>query len=147
MDNSEQWGWAIADLDNDGHKDICSGVSITRYVRISARGVYTLSNLNGPSIFTQGMSMADMNNDGRVDVYACHDNGAPNIWFTDANGVPQYQATYIDWSTNPASDMSGNYGSTFTDFDDDGDIDLHISHCRQGVNLSLIHISEPTRPY
>ncbi|MBK6542361.1 MAG: VCBS repeat-containing protein [Flavobacteriales bacterium] len=134
VDNSEQWGWAIADLDNDGHKDICSGVSITRYLRISARGVYTLSNLNGPSIFTQGMSMADMNNDGRVDVYACHDNGAPNIWFTDANGVPQYQATYIDWSTNPASDMSGNYGSTFTDFDDDGDIDLHISHCRQGVN-------------
>jgi hypothetical protein len=30
--------------------------------------------------------------------------------------------------------MSGNYSSTFTDFDNDGDIDLHIAHCRQGVN-------------
>ena len=24
VDNSNQWGWAIADLNNDGHKDICS---------------------------------------------------------------------------------------------------------------------------
>ncbi|MCB9170581.1 MAG: VCBS repeat-containing protein [Flavobacteriales bacterium] len=134
VDNSNQWGWAIADLNNDGHKDVVSGVSITRYLQISARGVYTLSNLNGPSIFTQGMSIADMNGDGWLDVYACHDNGAPNIWFNDGAGTPLYQATYIDWSTNPASDMSGNYGSTFTDFDNDGDIDLHISHCRQGVN-------------
>ncbi|MEO8734559.1 MAG: FG-GAP-like repeat-containing protein, partial [Flavobacteriales bacterium] len=44
---------------------------------------------------------------------------------------------YIDWTTvsdMPAGDMSGNYGSCFTDFDNDGDLDLYISHCRQGVN-------------
>ena len=134
VDNSQQWGWAIADLNNDGHKDICSGVSTTRFLNISARGVFTLTNLNGPTIFTQCMSMADMNNDGRVDVYACNDVGPNNIWITDANGVPQYNANVMNWTTNPASDMSGNYSSTFTDFDNDGDIDLHIAHCRQGVN-------------
>lgn len=134
VDNSEQWGWAIADLNNDGHKDICSGVSTTRFLNISARGVFTLSNLNGPTIFTQCMSMADMDNDGRVDVYACNDVGPNNIWITDAGGIPQYAANFMNWTTNPASDMSGNYSSTFTDFDNDGDIDLHIAHCRQGVN-------------
>jgi hypothetical protein len=134
VDNSEQWGWAIGDLNNDGHKDICSGVSTTRFLNISARGVFTLSNLNGPTIFTQCMNMADMDNDGRVDVYACNDVGPNNIWITDANGIPQYDANFMDWTTNPASDMSGNYSSTFTDFDNDGDIDLHIAHCRQGVN-------------
>ncbi|MBP7408497.1 MAG: VCBS repeat-containing protein [Flavobacteriales bacterium] len=142
VDGSEQWGWAIADLNNDGHKDICSGVSTTRFLSIASRGVYTLSNLNGPTIFTQCMTMADWNNDGRVDVYACNDVGPNNIWITNASGVPQYDADFMDWSTpacasgpvSASDDMSGNYGSTATDFDNDGDIDLHISHCRQGVN-------------
>lgn len=137
VDNDSQWGWAMADLNNDGHKDICSGVSVTKFLNISSRGVYTFTDLNGPSIFTQCMSMADFNNDGRVDVYACNDVGPNNIWITDANGIPQYDANFIDWTTactGTAGDMSGNYGSTVTDFDNDGDVDLHISHCRQGVN-------------
>ncbi|MBK9193477.1 MAG: VCBS repeat-containing protein [Flavobacteriales bacterium] len=137
VDNDNQWGWAMADLNNDGHKDICSGVSVTKFLSISSRGVYTFSDLNGPTIFTQAMSMADFDNDGRVDVYACNDVGPNNIWITDANGVPQYDANVMDWSTSCSGtpgDMSGNYGSTVTDFDNDGDVDLHISHCRQGVN-------------
>jgi hypothetical protein len=142
VDNSNQWGWAIADLNNDGHKDICSGVSTTRFLNISARGVFTLSNLDGPTIFTQCMSMADVDNDGRVDVYACNDVGPNNIWMTNASGTPVYDANVMDWSQTACAsgpvaasdDMSGNYGSVFTDFDGDGDIDLHISKCRQGVN-------------
>lgn len=136
VSNSAQWGWAIADLGNDGHKDIVSGGNHdgTHLVSITARGVYTLAQLNGPNIFQQNMSIGDVDNDGRVDVFACNDIGAPNLWFTDANGVPQINNSYIDWSTNPSSDASGNYGSCFTDFDNDGDLDLHIAHCRQGVN-------------
>jgi len=142
VDGSDQWGWAIADLNNDGHKDICSGVSTTRFLSITARGVYTLSNLNGPTIFTQCMTMADWNNDGRVDVFACNDVGPSNIWITNGSGTPIYDANFMDWSTPACAagpvaasdDMSGNYGSTATDFDNDGDIDLHISHCRQNVN-------------
>lgn len=142
VDNSDQWGWAIADLGNDGHKDICSGVNTTRFLNIASRGVYTLSNLSGPSIFTQCMTMADWDNNGNVDLFACNDVGPSNIYMTDASGVPSYTANVMPWATpacssgpEPASDdMSGNYGSTATDFDNDGDIDLHISHCRQGVS-------------
>lgn len=137
VDGSQQWGWAIADLSNDGHKDICSGVSTTRFLNITGRGQYTLSNLNGPGIFTQCMSMADMDNDGHVDVFACNDVGPSNIWITNSSGVPVYDANFVDWTTacsGTSGDMSGNYSSTFTDFDNDGDIDLHIAHCRQGVN-------------
>ncbi len=132
---SSQWGWAIGDLNNDGHKDICSGSSGQQnFLSITARGVSTFSHLDGPSIFTQCMSMGDMNNDGRTDIFACNDTGAPNIWFTDASGTPVNNNSYINWSTNPASDMSGNYGSCFVDFDNDGDLDFYIAHCRQGVN-------------
>lgn len=139
VSGGEQWGWAIADVDNDGHKDIVSGGHYdgSHFVRISSRGVYTLTDLDGPEIYTQCMSMADVNNDGRVDVLACHDDGPPNLWFTSAGGVPVNNNAYIDWTTactGQSGDMSGNYGSTFTDFDNDGDIDLFISHCRQGVS-------------
>ncbi|HQW86428.1 MAG TPA: CRTAC1 family protein [Flavobacteriales bacterium] len=134
VDGSNQWGWAIADMDRSGHKDIMSGVSVTRYLRITSRGVAQLVNLNGPTIFHQGVSIADMNGDGWADLYACNDVGPNNIWINDGSGNLLYDATFIDWTTTPASDMSGNYASVFTDFDDDGDIDLHISHCRQGVN-------------
>ncbi|MBV6403937.1 MAG: VCBS repeat-containing protein [Flavobacteriales bacterium] len=134
VDGSNQWGWAIADMDRSGHKDIMSGVSVTRYLRITSRGVAQLVNLNGPTIFHQNVSIADMNGDGWADLYACNDVGPSNIWINDGSGNLLYDGNFIDWSTNPGSDMSGNYGSVFTDFDDDGDIDLHISHCRQGVN-------------
>lgn len=131
-----QWGWAIADLDNNGHKDVVSGggYDSTHYLRITSRGVSTLTNLDGPEIFTQCMSIGDIDNNGRLDVFACHDDGPNNLWFTNASGVPVNNNAYINWMTDPDGDMSGNYGSTFTDFDRDGDIDLHISHCRQGVN-------------
>ncbi len=133
---SDQWGWSIGDLGNDGHKDIVSGGNGdgTHFVSIASRGVFTTTALGGPNIFQQNMSMGDIDNDGRVDVYACNDVGAPNLWFTDASGVPQTNNDYINWATTPASDMSGNYGSCFTDFDNDGDLDLHIAKCRQGVN-------------
>lgn len=136
VSNAGQWGWAIADLDNNGHKDVVSGGNGdgTHYVRITSPGVSTTTNLNGPNIFMQNMSIADVNNDGRLDVFGCNDNGPPNLWFTNASGVPINNNSYINWATNPTSDMSGNYGSCFTDFDGDGDIDLYIAHCRQGVN-------------
>jgi len=133
---SGQWGWAIADLDNNGHKDVVSGGSYdgTHYVRITSPGVKTLTDLDGPDIFTQAMSIGDMDNNGRLDVFACHDDGSPNIWFTNPSGVPVNNNAYINWTTVPAHDMSGNYGSCFSDFDSDGDLDLYIAKCRQGVN-------------
>ncbi|HMN06629.1 MAG TPA: FG-GAP-like repeat-containing protein [Flavobacteriales bacterium] len=136
VSNSSQWGWAVADIDHDGHKDIVSGGNYdgTHLVRISARGQYTLSQLPGPNIYQQCMSMADVDGNRHADVFACNDVGAPNLLLTDNNGNPQYAPSYINWATTPPSDMSGNYGSCFTDVDNDGNLDLYIAHCRQGVN-------------
>ena len=136
VSGSGQWGWAIADLDNNGHKDMVSGGNGdgTHYLRISSPGNGALSTLGGSTIFTQAMSIGDIDNNGRLDVFACNDVGPNKLWFTDASGVPIENSGYIDWSSNPTSDMSGNYGSCFTDFDNDGDLDLYIAKCRQGVN-------------
>jgi hypothetical protein len=135
VSNANQWGMAVGDVDGDGHKDFVSGGSYdgVHFVEISARGVYSASDLNNGNMFMQCMNMADINNDGKLDVFGCHDDAAPRIWLNNGSGGLSYN-NYVNFNTTPASDMSGNYGSTFTDFDNDGDIDFHITKCRQGVN-------------
>lgn len=144
VSSAGQWGWAIADIDNNGHKDAVSGGNSdgVHYVRVTSPGASSLVELSGPSIFTQAMSIGDIDNNGRVDVYACNDVGPNNLWFANPSGDLVENSGYINWA-QPAcasgpdaasDDMSGNYGSCFTDFDSDGDIDLYIAKCRQGVN-------------
>ena len=132
---SNQWGMAVGDVENDGHKDFVSGGNGdgVHFVEISSRGVYTTSSLNNGSMFMQGINMMDINNDGDLDVFGCHDNAASRIWLNNGSGALTYN-DYVNFATNPVSDMSGNYGSTWTDFDNDGDIDFYITKCRQGVN-------------
>lgn len=133
--NENQWGWAIGDIDGNGHKDVVAGGSYdgVHYLRINSLGSSNLTDLNNGSLFTQCVNMVDMNNDGATDYWSCHDDGAPRQWLNDGNGNLSF-SDIIDYTSNPASDMSGNYGSVWTDFDNDGDIDLYIAKCRQGVN-------------
>ncbi len=137
VSNSGQWGWSLADVDNDGHRDMISGGSYDgiRYVRISEPGTSTTSNLNNGNMFMQCNNIVDINNDGHNDFWACHDDAAPRQWLNDGNGNLSY-ADIIDYTSDPVSDMSGNYGSVWTDFDNDGDLDLYIAKCRQNVNNS-----------
>ena len=133
VSGSDQWGMCAGDVDGDGHKDVVSGgfYDGVHFVEISSRGVSSQSSLNNGSMFMQAMNMADINNDGHLDVFGCHDDAASRIWLNNGSGALAYN-DYIDFSTNPSSDMSGNYGSVWIDFDNDGDLDLQISHCRQG---------------
>ena len=135
VSNSGQWGWAIADVDQDGHKDMISGGSYdgVRYVRISQPGTSSSANLNNGNMFMQCNNIVDINNDGHNDFWACHDDAAPRQWLNDGNGNLAF-ADIIDYTTNPTTDMSGNYGSVWVDFDNDGDLDLYIAKCRQNVN-------------
>ncbi len=140
---SVQWGMAVGDVNGDGHKDFFSGGNFdgVHLLKMTGRGQSNgWTNLDNGGIFMQCNNMADINNDGALDIFACHDTNAPKIWMNDGVGNLSYN-NYINWATNPTSDASGNYGSVWTDFDNDGDLDLFISHCRQGVNNS----SDPRR--
>lgn len=142
VSSASQWGMAVGDADGDGHKDFVSGGNGdgVHFMEISARGSGALSSLNNGNMFMQCMNMADVNNDGALDVFGCHDVAAPRIWLNNGSGSLAYN-DYVDFATTPASDMSGNYGSVWIDFDNDGDLDLFITHCRQGVSSS----SDPRR--
>ncbi len=137
VSNASQWSMCVADVDNNGFNDVLSGGSYdgVKLVRASANGsAYTTANLPGTNIFLQGSNFVDINNDGWLDIFACHDDGSNRIWANDGAGNLIPANNWINMATVPASDNSGNYGSVWTDFDNDGDIDLYIAKCRSGVN-------------
>lgn len=136
MANSSQWAMTVADITNNGFGDVFSG-GVYDDIKIAVsddQGMsFDLTTMPGNSIFVQGSNFVDINNDGLVDVFSCHDDAMSKIYQNNGDGSFT-EVFWIDMTTVPASDNSGNYGSVWTDFDNDGDIDLYIAKCRQGVN-------------
>ncbi len=133
----KQWTICIADVDQNGFNDIFTGGNNNGLKLLKAAddgSEYTLTTITQNPIFIQGSNFADIDNDGDVDIFACHDNGKSQPF--NNNGTGQFTLDYglINAASTVPSDNSGNYGSVWTDYDNDGDIDLYISKCRQGVN-------------
>ena len=137
VSSQSQWSLVAGDVNNDGYNDvICGGRydGVKLITTLDEGADYDMSFLPGEDMFVQASNMADINNDGYIDYFACHDDAESRIWRNDSTGNFVPADDWIDMSTVPASDNSGNYGSIWTDFDHDGDIDLYIAKCRQGVN-------------
>ncbi len=136
MSNESQWAMVAGDLDNNGYVDFMSGGSYdnVKVAMANANGTaWTISQVANSSIFVQGSNFADINNDGFLDIFACHDDGPSRIWGNNGNGTFS-SVNWINLAPAAGSDNSGNYGSVWCDFDNDGDLDLYIAKCRQGVN-------------
>lgn len=136
VSNANQWGMAIGDIDNNGHNDVFCGGAYdgVHFVKIESMGEYEHISLEDGSMFMQGANIADINNDGWLDAFGCHDDAESRIWGNDGAGNLVPENDWIDMATTPESDNSGNYGSVWTDFDRDGDLDLFIAKCRQFVD-------------
>lgn len=129
------WGMVVGDVDNNGVRDVAIGSSQREKVVTANPSLTTFSitgNLAQPStFFPQNMNFADVDNDGLIDLFVCNDDAAGVMW---KNVAGAYPATTNFFSVNnPGTDNSGNYGSIWTDIDNDGDIDFYIAHCRQGT--------------
>lgn len=138
------WGASMADVDHNGYKDFLYagwGTNGARIIKLNGTGTGNLGITNlagGGSVASQNCNFADVNNDGWVDIFVCNDVNESKLWINDGAGnFPAESAnSVINFNVTPGTtapnDESGNYGSVFTDFDNDSDLDLYIIHCRQG---------------
>jgi len=140
VSSNNQWGMTIGDYDNDGHKDIFAGGAYdgVHVKHIDAVGVFSDFDLDNGYMFMQACNFADIDGDGQLDAFGCHDDALSRMWRGNGTALDYDQElidlTSYDFSDYPNTDHSGNYGTVFSDFDNDGDIDLTIAKCRQFVN-------------
>lgn len=137
--NNGQWSMCMADIDNNGTNEVMVGGRYN-YVKIfgynQEDGSFESQSLPGSdAVFVQGSNFADIDNDGFVDAFICHDDGASRIWSNNGDGSFSEADDWIDLSVDGSTGeaASGNYGSVWADIDNDGDLDLYIAKCRQGV--------------
>jgi hypothetical protein len=123
------WSIAAADFDRNGYTDLVFGSS-SRLAVIKANSSGTgYTEISYPqSIFTQRTNFVDINNDGKLDLWACHDVAQSHAYRNDGAGNLNF-----DISLMPTLAVGGNYQSMWTDYDNDGDFDMYLSKCRAGA--------------
>lgn len=136
------WSMAGADYNEDGFTDLLygSGTGVT-FMRSNGDGTFT--EVSGSEyVFSQRSNFVDINNDGHLDAFVCHDvdpnvyylnDGSGNLTFhqgADPTGVPSGLGLHTE---------GGNYGTIWIDFDNDHDVDLFIAKCRDGTSTAKIN--------
>jgi len=138
--SSKQWSMCIADVDSNGYNDILTGGYFNQLTLLKANAngdAYTLNEILDDTLFLQGSNFADIDNNGTIDLFACHDIGLSKPFSNDGIGNLTYDLGLINTTSTIPSDNSGNYGTIWTDYDNDGDLDMYLSKCRGGVSNPL----------
>jgi hypothetical protein len=126
------WSIAAGDLDGNGYNDLLygSGQGVSFMYR-NDNGLGFEHWTSGNYVFSQRSNFVDLNNDGNLDAFVCHDV-QPNVYYTnDGEGN-------LSFAQGGMSDVpdGGNYGSIFVDYNNDGLQDLFIAKCRGGASLA-----------
>ena len=129
-------GVALGDVNNDGLADMYLTANTRPNKLYLNKGRLQFADSTAPArvagsgAWSTGVTMADVNGDGRLDIYVCHagegsDSQRKNELFINqgntADGIP----TFTEQARTYGLDDEG-YGThaTFFDYDSDGDLEL-----------------------
>ena len=146
-DNTPSWSLAAGDFDGNGYNDLLyGGGSGVTFMQANSDGTSYTEISGGEYVFSQRSNFVDINNDGHLDAFVCHDIEATVYYINDGNGVLEFfqgpdengitsgvggvAYNLASWDTNDQE--GGNYGSVWIDYDNDRDIDMFIAKCRGG---------------
>ncbi|NND11359.1 MAG: T9SS type A sorting domain-containing protein [Flavobacteriaceae bacterium] len=126
--NSPSWSIAAGDINADGFNDLLlGGGSSVSFIYNNDAASFSADNSQTDYIFSQRSTFADINNDGHLDAFVCHDVDQSHPYKNNGSGVLDEDQSLI-----VTADLAGNYAAVWVDYDNDRDIDLYITKCRQG---------------
>ncbi|MCF2489856.1 VCBS repeat-containing protein [Dyadobacter sp. CY347] len=147
-------GIGIGDFNNDGAPDLfISGNTVANklYINKSANGkigfedISKKAKIEGNGTWSTGVSVADVNGDGLLDIYVCHSgffrklSDRNNELFINQgikNGVPVFKEMAVESGLNAIGSQSTQ--AAFFDYDKDGDLDMFLlNHSNHTVNPFL----------
>ncbi|MBC8756978.1 VCBS repeat-containing protein [Kordia sp. YSTF-M3] len=141
--NSPSWSLAAADYDRNGFTDLLyGGGNGVTFMRANATGTGFTEISGSEYVFSQRSNFVDLNQDGHLDAFVCHDVD-PNVYYmNDGTGN-------LVFNQGGLGDIAGggNYGSIWIDFDNDRDMDMFIAKCRGGsstININEMHENDGT---
>jgi hypothetical protein len=123
------WSIAAADYDRNGFTDIVLGNGSRVTVLKASDDGTTFTIVPYPqNIFTQRTNFVDINNDGHLDLWACHDVAQSHAYRNDGAGNLNF-----DISLMPTLAVGGNYATMWNDYNNDGLVDMYLAKCRGGA--------------
>jgi enediyne biosynthesis protein E4 len=149
-------GVAIGDVNNDGLDDIYFTANKKNNELYLNNGNLKFENITEASgtkgrgnSWKTGVTMADVNGDGLLDIYVCYSGNLPGTqranellinYGTDAKGVPQFKEEAQQYGL---ADSAFSTHSAFFDYDKDSDLDMIlINHSpRRFENLDDTYIN------
>ncbi|MCH7536143.1 MAG: VCBS repeat-containing protein, partial [Bacteroidetes bacterium] len=149
-DGLESFGASWGDYDGDGDLDVYTAVGIPSggpetlqnllYTNNCGEGFIQQTAIPEGIVTDKGTSVntawIDIDNDGDLDMFVTNSLGENNDLYLNANG------TFTkDLTTTIVQDASQSNGSTWADFDNDGDLDLYVSVDIAGGSQNLLYFN------
>lgn len=146
-------GVAAGDINNDGLTDIYFSANITGGNKLYLnKGNFKFEDITesagvaGNSDWCSGVTMADINGDGFLDIYVCT--------ISNAHGLEGHNELYINNRNNTFTESSARYGldfsgfstqAAFFDYDHDGDLDCYLLNQSQKPHQNIVDTSNRRR--
>ncbi|MFY0591488.1 VCBS repeat-containing protein [Roseivirga sp.] len=126
-------GVAIGDIDNDGLSDVYFTGNLVKNKLYKNLGDFKFEDISekagvqGDRAWSTGVSMADINGDGFLDIYVCNsgdisgDNKQNELFINNGDGTFSEQAEAYG-----LADRGFSTHAAFFDYDQDGDLDVYL---------------------
>ena len=106
-----------------------------RHVR-GRHGRALVGGAYGPAL---GVSTADFNGDGWIDIYVANDGEPNQLWINQHNGTFKETAHLAGVAVNGAGNAKPSMGVDAGDFDNDGDEDLFVTNWLSQMNTLYVN--------